>query len=183
MNKKETTQIITILAGNYSKIADKTIEQKQVMINTWYECLGDLDYNLVLQAVKKTIINSEYPPTIHEIRKNAIDMIKPSTTKTAVEAWNEALKMISNGIYMTKEQFEQATPEVKRIFGDVRQVREIAQMDSDVVNSVIKGQFLKQYDIVVEKEQEKKILPKQMQNLIDNLAQKMDIKQLKQFYE
>ena len=178
MNKMETTQIITLLAGNYPKIADKTIEQKQVMINTWYECLGDLDYNLVLQAVKKTIINSEYPPTIHEIRKNAVELIKPNTTKTAIEAWNEALKMISNGIYMTQEEFEKASPEVKRFFGDVKQVREIAQMDSDIVNSVQKSLFLKQYDIIVEREQEQKLLPEQMQNMVSNLVQKMDIKQL-----
>ena len=57
MNRQETTQVITLLAGNYDKIAEKTKEQKQLMINTWQECLGDLDYSLVLQAVKKTIIN------------------------------------------------------------------------------------------------------------------------------
>lgn len=69
MNRQETTQIITLLAGNYSSIADKTKEQKIMMLNTWFECLGDLDYQLVLQAVKKAIIDSPYPPTIHDIRK------------------------------------------------------------------------------------------------------------------
>ena len=181
MKKTEMVQIITLLAGNYETIANKSKMQREMMLETWYECLGDLDYNLVLQAVKKTIIENEYPPTIHEIRKNAIEMIKPNTIKTAIEAWNEALKMISNGIYMTQEEFEKASPEVKRFFGDVKQVREIAQMDSDVVNSVIKGQFLKQYDIIVEREQEKKLLPEQMQNMISNLLQKMDIKQFLQF--
>ena len=57
MNKQETVQIITLLAGNYESIANKSEMQQKMMLNTWYECLGDLDYNLVLQAVKKTIIN------------------------------------------------------------------------------------------------------------------------------
>lgn len=178
MNKQETTQIITFLAGNYNKIAEKTKEQKLMMVETWYECLGDLDYTLVLQAIKKTIINSEYPPTIHEVRKNAIEMINPTTTISAIEAWNEAYKMICNGLYMTEEQFDQASPIVKKFFGNVRQVKELAQTDTDTVNSVTKGQFLKQYDVLVEREIEQKMLPSKMNDFIQQLSDKMDIRQI-----
>lgn len=178
MNRQETTQIITLLAGNYSSIADKTKEQKIMMLNTWIECLGDLDYQLVLQAVKKAIIDSPYPPTIHDIRKNAIEMIKPTTSKTAIEAWTEAYGMICNGSYMTEEDFEYHSPEVKKFFGNVRQVRELAQTDTDTVNTVTKGQFLKQYEVIVEREKEKKLLPQQMQDFIQQIANKMEIKQI-----
>lgn len=178
MNKQETTQVITLLAGNYSSIADKTKEQKQMMLNTWQECLGDLDYKLVLQAVKKTIIESPYPPTIHDIRKNAVEMVNPTTSRTAIEAWNEAYSMICGGIYMTQEQFEMASPEVKKFFGNVRQVKELAQTDTDTVNTVTKGQFLKQYEILVNREKEQKLLPTQMQDFIGQFANKMSVKQL-----
>lgn len=178
MSKEETIQVITLLAGNYNSISEKDKTQKQLMVNTWLECLGDLDYKLVLQAVKKTIIESPYPPTVHDIRKNAIEMIKPSTQKTAIEAWNEAYKMICNGLYMTEERFEMASPEVKKFFGNVRQVKELAQTNTDVVNSVTKGQFLKQYDVIVDREKEQKLLPQSMQNFIKQLAERMDIKQL-----
>lgn len=178
MNKKETAQVITLLAGNYSSISDKTKEQKQMMLNTWYECLGDLDYNLVLQAVKISIINSPYPPTIHEIRKNAIGIIKPSNKRTAIEAWEEAHKMISNGIYMTNEEFDKASPEVKMFFGNVRQVKELALMDSDTVNTVTKGQFLKQYEIITERENARKMLPEKWLSITAQLAEKMSVKQI-----
>ena len=178
MNRQETTQIITLLAGNYSSIAEKTKEQKQMMLNTWQECLGDLDYKLVLQAVKKTIIESPYPPTIHDIRKNAVEMINPTTKRTAIEAWNEAYGMICSGLYMTQEQFEMASPEVKKFFGNVRQVTELAKTDLDTVNTVTKGQFLKQYEILVNREKEQKLLPAQMQDFIGQLAEKMSVKQL-----
>ena len=178
MNRQETTQIIALLAGNYNNIAEKSKEQKTLMINTWLECLGDLDYGLVLQAVKKTIIESAYPPTIHEVRKNAIELINPSTKKTAIEAWNEAYKMICSGLYMTKEEFNEASPEVRKFFGDVAQVRELAMTDTKTVNTVTKGQFLKQYEIIVEREKQHKLLPKQMQEVIEQLADKMDIRRL-----
>ena len=178
MNKQETVQVITLLAGNYDSISKKDSTQKQLMINTWQECLGDLDYRLVLQAVKKTIIESPYPPTIHEIRKNAVEMMNPTQTRTAIEAWNEAYRMICGGLYMTQDQFETASPEVKKFFGDVRQVAELARTDIDTVNTVTKGQFLKQYDVLVQREQERKILPPQTQEFTKQLAEKMSIKQI-----
>ena len=178
MNRMETTQIITLLAGNYSSISDKAKEQKQMMINTWQECLGDLDYKLVLQAVKKTIIESPYPPTIHEIRKNAIELVNPNTQRTAIEAWEEAYKMIRNGIYMSQEEFEEHSYEVKKFFGSLRQVHELAKTDLDIVNTVTKGQFLKQYELIVEQSNKQKLLPQKMQDMIKQLTDKMSIKEL-----
>lgn len=178
MNRVETIQVITLLAGNYDSIAKKDKIQKELMINTWQECLGDLEYNLVLQAVKRTIIESQYPPTIHEIRKNAVEMVNPSTSKSAIEAWNEAYKMICNGTYMTQEQFDLASPEVKKFFGNVRQVKELAQTNTDIVNSVTKGQFLKQYEVIVEREKQQKLLPEKMQDLTNKLADRMSVKQI-----
>lgn len=178
MNKQETIQVITLLAGNYNSIAEKDKTQKQLMINTWLECLGDLDYRLVLESVKKTMITSPYPPTIADIRKNAIEMIKPTTSKTAIEAWNEAYSMICKGTYMEEEEFEKASPEVKKFFGNVRQVRELAQTNTDVVNSVTKGQFLKQYEVIVNRKKEQKLLPQSMQDFTKKLAERMDIKQI-----
>lgn len=170
MNKQETIQIISLLAGNYEKIADKDSTQKQFMVNTWLECLNDLDYKLVLQAVKKSIIESPYPPTIHDIRKNAIEIVNPTTKVTAIEAWDEAYKMICNGLYMTEEQFESASPMVKRFFKDIKQVRELAKSDIQSVNTVTKGQFLKQYDVLVQREKEEKIIPLDMQKMINQIA-------------
>ena len=178
MNRQETIQVITLLAGNYNSIAEKDNMQKQLMINTWQECLGDLDYRLVLEAVKKTMIISPYPPTIADIRKNAVEMISPTTNRTAIEAWNEAYKMICQGLYMREEEFELASPEVKKFFGNVRQVKELAQTDTDVVNSVTKGQFLKQYEVIVNREKEQKLLPQSMQDFTKQLAERMSIKQI-----
>ena len=178
MNRMETTQIITLLAGNYSSISDKTKEQKQMMINTWQECLGDLDYKLVLQAVKKTIIESPYPPTIHDIRKNAVEMANPTNARTPIEAWEEAYKMIRNGIYMSQEEFEEHSYEVKKFFGSLRQVHELAKTDLDIVNTVTKGQFLKQYELIVEQVNKQKLLPQKMQDMIKQLTDKMSIKEL-----
>lgn len=170
MNRQETVQVITLLAGNYNSIAEKDKDQKQLMINTWLECLGDLEYNVVMQAVKKSIIESPYPPTIHDVRKNAIELINPSSNRTAIEAWNEALGMIQNGIYMTEEQFNEHSADVKKFFCNVRQVKELAMADAETVNTVTKGQFLKQYEIIQQREREDKLIPESVKTLIGSFV-------------
>ncbi len=177
MNKAETVQVITLLAGNYDSIAKKDATQKQLMINTWQECLGDLDYRLVLQAVKKSIIESPYPPTIHDIRKNAIELVSPSIQRTGIEAWEEAYKMICRGAYMSQEEFEQHSPEVKKFFGSIAQLKAYAT-NVDFNMDVVRSNFLKQYEVITNREKQQKLLPEQMKNMIGQLAEKMDIKQI-----
>lgn len=177
MNKQETTKIITFLAGNYDSIAKKDINQKNIMVNTWHECLQDIDYKLVQEAIKKSIMESPYPPTIADIRKGAYELVK-GEERTAIDAWNEAYSMICSGLYMTQKQFEEASPEVKRFFGSINQVRQLAMEDADTTNTVVKGQFLKQYEAIVENNRKQEMLPKQMQDISKMLAEKMSIKQI-----
>ena len=79
---------------------------------------------------------------------------------------------------MTEEQFNEASPEVKKFFGSIRQVTELAKTNIDTVNTVTKGQFLKQYDILVQREKEQKLLPESMKQFTKKLVEKMTIKQL-----
>lgn len=180
MNREETTQILIILASNYKFYNEQMSEKgkSDILVKTWQSCFNDIPYEVVANAIKKTMLTSQFPPTIAEVRKQAIEMISPSTNKTGIEAWNEAYKMICNGLYMTQEQFDMASPEVKKFFGSVRQVKELAQCDTDTVNTVTKGQFLKQYEVITQREQEQKLLPQQMQDFTQKLAEKMSIKSL-----
>lgn len=176
MNKAETVQVITLLAGNYDSVAKKDATQKQLMINTWQECLGDLDYKLVLQAVKKSIIESPYPPTIHDIRKNAIEMINP-TKNSALEDWDECYKMICNGSYMTQEEFDAHSEICKKFLGSLSQLKAYSR-NQDFNMDVVRSNFLKQYDNLMKRKQEQKLLPQKMQEFIGQLADKMSVKQL-----
>ena len=46
------------------------------------------------------------------------------------------------------------------------------------MNSVTKGQFLKQYEVIVNREREQKLLPQNMKDFTKKLVEKMDIKQI-----
>lgn len=170
MNKQETIQIITLLAGNYNSIAEKDKLQKQLMVNTWLDCLCDLDYEVVLKAVKLCMINSPYPPMIHDIRKYASEILYPASQRSAMEAWEEAYCMICNGLYMTEEEYQKHSEDVKHFFGSVSQVRELSQSKIDTVHTVVKGQFLKQYEIFIQRKKEKQLLPTNLQKMIQKAS-------------
>lgn len=164
ITKQEIVQIMTLLAGNYESIANKSNIQRKTMLDTWYECLNDLDYNVVLKAVKKSIIESPYPPTIHDIRKNAVEIINPSDNRTPIEAWQEAYQMICSGTYMTQEDFDLHSNEVKRFFGSVENLRSYST-NEDFNIDVVRSNFISQYDRICKNIQETKMIPSKILQL------------------
>lgn len=174
MTRTETLKIITLLAGNYDAIANKSQKQKELMLNTWYECLNDLDYIVVLNATKKAIIDSSYVPTIHDIREKAMEFINPTSRRTGIEAWQEAYQMIKNGTYMTREDFDIHSPEVKKFFGSVENLRSYSTNTCFNID-VVRSNFLKQYDVIILREKQDKILPNKMQQMIGNLSEKLSL--------
>lgn len=176
MKKSEMVQIITLLAGNYESIANKSKAQRELMLNTWQECLGDLEYNLVLKAVKKSIIQSPYPPTIHEIRKNVIDITTPAK-RSVLEEWNECYQMICSGTYMTQEEFNAHSEICKKFLGSINQLRAYSQ-NEDFNMDVVRSNFFKQYEILEKRENEQKLLPNNWLDITKQLSEKMCIKQI-----
>lgn len=184
VTRNETIKLVALLAANYKSIDDKVRDKEKagMLVGLWHECLGDLDFELCMFAVKKAIMSSSFPPTIHDIRSAATSIVRPQEEdKTAIEYWNEAYKMIRKGSYMTTEEFEKHSDVVKRFFGSVAQVKELALTDADTVNTVTKGQFLKQIDVIQEREKEMELLPAAMRDTISNLkiGQASDTKQLR----
>lgn len=175
MTRQETVVIITLLAGNYESFQKRTQtdEQVKIILDTWQECLGDLDYKLVLQAVKKTIIESPYPPTIHDIRKNAIELVNP-TNDNALEDWNECYKMICSGAYMTQEEFNSHSEICKKFLGSLTQLKAYAT-NTDFNMDVVRSNFLKQYEILKKRERQDKLIPAKMQEIIEGLSNKLSL--------
>lgn len=181
MNRKETIQLLTLLASNYKSFDEKLrdTDRAKMLIETWFSCLEDLDVNLCMIAAKKAIISSSYPPTIHDIRQAAAEIVTPANeNKSAIELWDEALKMIRKGSYMTDEEFQKHSEVVKRFFGCVAQLRELAATDMDTIATVVKGQFLKQVEGLQTRKKEQDLLPSSMKKIIEQIGSKNNVKQI-----
>lgn len=171
MTEKETVKIITFLANNYTEIKNRTKEEKQTMIKVWHECLKDLDYEIVLEAIKKTIMKSKFIPTIAEIREYATEIINPTEQQAPVELWNRAWKLIGRASRVTDEEFSQEPIEIQRFFGSIYMLRDYG-MQEDLNIDVLRSNFISQCNLIQANEKEKKLIPTEMRDRLSELTQK-----------
>lgn len=64
MTKIEFAEIVKIIKSTFPRM-----DFSNSVMDAWYECLGDLDYQRARSAVVSVIKESEYAPTIALIRK------------------------------------------------------------------------------------------------------------------
>ena len=176
MTRDETTMILGILKAAYPNFyKDMKTQELTAIIDLWEEMFESEDVNMVKQAVKDLINSSQYPPTIADIKDKLLDLKRVKEDLT--EAWNVLLKAIGSGIYNSEEGFESLTPIGKKFIRTPHQLRELAMMDSETINSVVKGQFFKQAEILqIRQDDEAKMLPesKKIREMITGIGQSVD---------
>ena len=167
MTKGEVAKLLVVLAASYPKF-----EVDDLKVQVWYEMLGDLDYDVANIAIKKIIMLNTFPPAIAEVRKAAIEISSPRGL-TAAEAWGEVIRAIRDyGYYREKEAMASMSPitaQVVRYLG----WREICLSEEP---EILRAHFLKMYDQVAAREQEKQLLSPTMQTEIKKLAKKYDLR-------
>ena len=155
MTREETITILGICKASYPNFyKDMTKKEMVGIVDLWCEMFESDDVNIVKLAVKELIQTLQFPPTIADIKQKLYAIT--SNEKDATELWNELQNAIKDGIYHSKEVFERLSPEVKKFVRNPSQLKELAQMDSDVVHSVTKGQFFKQIENIQAREKEQK---------------------------
>lgn len=136
----------------------------------------DDDGALVDLAVKSLIRTLEFPPTIADVKKE-IEKIAGAATgeATAIDEWNSIKKAIGNSIYNACEMFNKLSPLAQKYVGSPNQLYQWAT-STDFNSEVAKGQFLRQYDTLKEREKYTKMLaldPK-LQMIMDKTAKLLD---------
>jgi len=167
MTRAETAKILAVLAASYPKF-----EVDDLKVQVWHEMLGDLDYVTANMAVKKLILENTFAPSIAEVRKAAMDILNPDVM-TAAEAWGEVERAVRTyGYYRETEALASLTPRVAKV---VRQIswREICLNEEP---GVVRGQFLKMYQQVQERDHREMLLPADLRQEIQRLAGMMDMK-------
>ena len=167
MTKAEVAKILTVLAAAYPKF-----EVDDLKVHVWHEMLGDLDYATANMAVKKLILENTFPPSIAEVRKAAMEILNPDVM-TAAEAWGEVERAVRvYGCYQEIEALASLSPRTAKV---VRQIgwREICLNEEP---GVVRGQFLKMYQQVQERDHREMLLPADLRQGIQRLAGMMDMK-------
>ena len=167
MTRAETAKILAVLAASYPKF-----EVDDLKVRVWHEMLGDLDYATANMAAKKLILENNFPPSIAEVRKAAMEILNPEVM-TAAEAWGEVERAVRTyGYYRETEALESMSPSVAKVV-------EYIGWQNICLNEepgVIRGQFLKMYQQVRERDRREMLLPADLRQGIQRLAGMMDMK-------
>jgi len=132
----------------------KDFEANDSKFAIWYELLGDLDFKIVKIAVEKLIIQSPYVPAISDIRKQVVEIMHPSIDAT--EAYGEVRRAIKEyGYDYAPEAFGSMSPLTRKVCEYIGW-QNICLSEEP---SVIRGQFLKMYEQLREREQKEMLLP------------------------
>lgn len=166
MNRKETAKILAVLEVTYpSFYKDKSEEELNDVVSIWAEMFKEEPYELVATILKDVIATSEYPPTIATIKKKISEIVTVDK-ESNMDLWNRLLEAIGRSGYYAEEEYRKLPSILKEFVGNPKQLEELSQMDSETVHSVVKGQFLKQIEILKEREKTKQNLSPELKQLL-----------------
>lgn len=148
MNKVETAKILAVLKATYPNFyRDMKKEDIDNTISIWTEMFKEEPYELISMILKEVIVTSEYPPTIATIKSKMKEIIS-TNEESNTGLWDILVKAIGRSGYYAEEEFNKLPDIIKEFVKSPYQLQELSQMPSDTVHSVVKGQFLKQIEIL-----------------------------------
>ena len=136
----------------------------------WYQLLKDMDYQTLSMAIQRHMMTSPYPPTIADLRKQAVPEIDQMSE---LAAWSLVRQAISNSSYHSEEEFRKLPPLIQKAIGNPANLREMASMDVGTVNSVEQSNFMRVYRATVSREKELLQLSPSMRVLIGKTERAM----------
>lgn len=166
MDKIETTKILAVLKATYPNFyKDMSKQEINDTINIWSEMFKEEPYELITIVIKEVIATSEYPPTIATIKKKLYELTHINEDSSS-ELWERLLKAIRNGYYGSEQEFKMLPDIIKEFLGSPEQLRSIAEMDSETIHSVVKGQFLRQIENLKERVRQKEMMSSDTRKLL-----------------
>lgn len=160
MTREETEKIIFIIRANYpenyAKLSGKDLD---LLLAMWEQLLKDYSYEQVSLAVQNYLVNDTYgrAPKIGQII-DSLQKVHMQNEISPLEAWNMVSRAIRNGIYGAQKEFDKLPPVVQKTIGSAQYLYDEAISGNYNVD-VAKGQFLKAYAIVAQREKENAKLP------------------------
>ncbi len=159
MNREEVIKVLAFLKVAYpSFYKNMRREEAEETINLYREMFADCDFKVVAVIVKEWIQSEKFPPTVADIKQKIYSLT--TQEKLPMDLWASLKKAIGNSAYNSVEEFDKLPTECKMFIKNASQLKELSQNDSEINNTVVKGQFLKQIEVIRKRiREEKQMLP------------------------
>ena len=168
MTRDETKIIIRAMSASYPNFNPKDLSGT---VDIWSQMLIDYDYKDISKALQKYILSdsSGFAPSIGQI----VGLIDMPMNREPLEAWDLVRKAISNSIYNAEEEYNKLPIECQKAIGSTANLKEMAQMDKNTVESVEQSHFIRSYQTVLKRLDEERRLPNQFKSYTQQIAEKI----------
>lgn len=172
MQENDIKQLLTVLSLNYpATYRDMSKEDKLALVKLWLDAFGDLDVEIVGQALKNYIKTNKYPPNVAGLQEQ-IDLLTESDNTD--ELWQTLMQAIRNSGRDAKAEFEKLPEECKTFVGSSAELRTLGNTDLTTVNTVTRGQFYKRVAAIKERKKAQEQLPEPVRYALNKALQIKD---------
>ena len=165
MTKQEVVKLFALISTAYPR-SDAFRRATPDAVEMWAMCLEDIPFEVVQKAFVAHSVNSEFPPSIAEIRRYALAGIADNRD-TAEEAWALVLKALKNSTYNSVEEFDKLPDICKRCVGSAQVLKSWAVSEDESTVSVARAQFLNAYRVMDSRERERAMMPPSIRDALD----------------
>lgn len=161
MAPSEVAKLLAVIAAAYPGF-----EVDETRHRLWCEMVGDLDYQVAAMAVRRHIGTSRFAPTVADIREQSLAAAGDEVI-TAAEAWGELMQAVRRyGYYRAEEGLASLSPETRRVAEMItwRGINLSENLD------VLRGQFMRMYQMVHERAQRERQLPENVREAIRRMV-------------
>ena len=169
MNEREVKRLVYIVTAAYPMHFGKYgATELRNLTDAWLAVLGDFTYAEAQVGLKAYLATDKkgFPPSVGQI-VDKIVTIATSDTLEPMDAWAMVRRAARNGSYGAEEEFERLPEEVKEVVGDPSNIRAMASMTPDAIESVEKSHFLRNSEALQKRRKEEARLPAQIRELIN----------------
>lgn len=169
MTRDETKVIIRAMIESYPNYKPNDIT---ATVDIWSQMLADYDYSVISKALQKYILSntSGFAPSIGQL----VGLIDTPISREPLEAWALVRKAIQNSLYHADEEFAKLPAEIQASVGNAANLKEMAQMDTDTVESVEQSHFIRSYQSVLRRMEDEKRIPENLRTFTAQIIQKME---------
>ena len=162
--------------AHFNRLTDDELYEMSVL---WASMFEGNEPVLLVAAVKAFIADDEkgFPPAIGQIKRKMHDIANPNQL-TEQEAWAMVSKATTMSASDQVKAFEAFPPEVKRVAGSPRQLREWGMMPTDVFQSVVASNVMRSFRSTAEQVRKFNALPEDVKRLSEKLAGKLGMSEL-----
>lgn len=177
MTRKETAQMLDVLKTAYPTFYRTVSPEEGVKtLELYAEMFANDDIRIVKPALFNLIeTHKGYPPDIATLKEKIRELVVAATGEpTDEELWQMLRRAASNGYYGAREEFDKLPRVVQRYLGSPSALRDLAVIDEKTLNTVTKGQFLKQIVSLRERQEFADSLPEGVKEAVARLCRKPD---------